>query len=124
MEDSQKRIVVKNLIDKLMQKKWNALYTSGLSKYDVFLMDFKFGNYSLNTLKNYLYFKKSGFKNIIETLRPSHEIKKIMQKSNEYIAKEPNSDEGILIDQLEFVMKPKHIFDPGIEAKEIISFQI
>lgn len=48
------RIEIKNLLEKINLEKMQSLFMQGLRSFDVFLVDFKYGNSFLNTLKSYL----------------------------------------------------------------------
>lgn len=52
--DNDLRIEAKNRIERLNREKLQNLYLQGLRAFEVFLVDFKFGNSFLNTLKAYL----------------------------------------------------------------------
>ena len=43
-----------NFIDQILLKKNSLIYQSGQKSFDIFLLDFKMGGSSLNTLKLYL----------------------------------------------------------------------
>jgi hypothetical protein len=52
--NKDKRLEIYNLIQKINLEKMQVLFMNGLRPCDVFLMDFKYGNTSLMTIKNYM----------------------------------------------------------------------
>jgi hypothetical protein len=52
--NKDKRLEIFNLIQKINLEKMQVLFMNGLRPCDVFLMDFKYGNMSLMTIKNYM----------------------------------------------------------------------
>lgn len=54
IKDKRKKIQIHNLIDKINLKKNQMIFLSGQRSYDIYLIDFKFGNDSLNSIRYHL----------------------------------------------------------------------
>ena len=54
ISNKDKRLEIYNLIQKINLEKMQVLFMNGLRPCDVFLVDFKYGNFSLMTVRNYM----------------------------------------------------------------------
>ena len=71
IKNKDKKIEIHNLIDKINLQKNQFIFLNGLRTYDVYLVDFKFGNNSLNTLRYHIFNRIDSISEDLKKLDPS-----------------------------------------------------